>query len=70
MNRFKRYVAERHDLKPGSAYPWLPYEVSRGIVLEDVEHDASTCTIKEYYNVGTSVYHIGRDGAVDFTDFI
>lgn len=70
MNRFARYVAERHNLKPGSAYPWLPYEVSKGIVLEDVKHDASTCTVTEYYNVGTSIIHVGRDGDICDSDFV
>lgn len=70
MNRFTRYVAEKHNMKPDSAYPWLPYEVSKGIVLEHVEHDAQNCLVKEYYNVGNVVYHIGKDGQVDSQDFI
>ena len=70
MNRFTRYVAERHYLKPSSAYPWLPYEVSKGKVLEDVKHDASNCTVTEYYNVYTIIIHIGRDGDIDGYDLV
>lgn len=69
MNRFTRYVAEKHGLKPAASYPWLPMEVSKGIVLEDVVHDAEHCVIKEYLNIGTSIYHIARDGSIDWTDF-
>lgn len=70
MNRFKKYCAAKHNLKPAAAYPWLPIEVSKGIVLEDVTHDAEHCIVKEYYNVGTNIVHIARDGSIDCTDFV
>lgn len=70
MNRFTKYCADQHGLKPDSAYPWLPYETSPGIILECTKHDAASCTVKQYYNIGTAVTHIARDGSIDWTDFV
>ena len=48
MNRFTRYVAEKHGLKPEASYPWMPYEVGPNVVLEAVEHRPETAQVVRY----------------------
>ena len=37
--------------------------------LEAHVNDAEHCTVKQYLNIGTCIYHIARDGSIDWTDF-
>ena len=64
MNRFTRYVAEKHGLKPHAHYPWIPYEVGPNVVLEAVEHRPETAQVVRYYLSITETITIGRDGEI------
>ena len=69
MNRFTRYVAEKHGLRPEAHYPWIPYEVGSNVVLESVEHRPESAQVVHWYNTITTTITIGRDGEICDVDY-
>ena len=66
MTAFKKYVLKKYSdmFKPDEKYPFLPYEISKGIFLETTIFNAQTATIHSYYNVISLHYQITRDGNI------
>ena len=66
MTAFKKYVLKKYPdvCTADEKYPFLPYEISKGIFLETTIFHASTATVHTYYNVISLHYQITRDGKI------
>ena len=65
MNAFKRYCKNTLGIKPEHEYPWLPFEVSPGILLDAVIIDAQRATVTTVYNVLVDVVKVNRCGQLE-----
>ena len=66
MTAFKKYVLKKYPdvFTDDEKFPYLPYEVSKGIFLETTIFNAQTATIHAYYNVISLHYQITRAGEI------
>lgn len=66
MTAFKKYVLKKYPdvFTADEKYPWLPYEISKGIFLETTIFNAQDATIHSYYNVISLHYQITRNGKI------
>lgn len=66
MTAFKKYALKKYPdiFTADEKYPFLPYEISKGIFLETTVFHAPTATIHAYYNVISLHYQITRDGNI------
>lgn len=60
MTRFKRECIKR-GFEYEEKYPWLPYEVRNGIVLETIIYNAEKAEITSVYNVMACKCRVERD---------
>lgn len=63
MTRFKKECIKR-GFDYAEKYAWLPYEVQKGIVLEDIIFNAETCEIVSIYNVMVCKCRVNKDFSV------
>ena len=66
MTAFKKYVLKKYPdvFTADEKFPFLPYEVSKGIFLETTIFHAATATVHAYYSVISLHYQILRNGKI------
>ncbi len=61
MNALKKYLRKKGVIMDHE-YPYMPFEVTPGVILETVTINPETAEVWYVYNITTEHLRLGRDG--------
>lgn len=64
MTAFKRYCINKLGMEHEEKFHCLPYEISRGVLIDSIIFNAEKAQVTTVYNVDVVTVQINRDGTM------